>query len=144
MKNRTNIIIFFLFTGIFLLNSCKKEQEDNNIPTVAVSFSINPNSTEYIELNVVGGWIYLTGGYRGILVYRKSADEFMAYDRACPYDWSESKARIVVDTSGLTASCPSCKSKYILLDGSPYKGPSTYSLKQYQTSYDGQLLYIYN
>jgi nitrite reductase/ring-hydroxylating ferredoxin subunit len=137
----------FLTVGLFffLLPGCSKTSENaNDIPYVAVNFSINPNSTEYIRLNTVDGWEYLTGGYRGILVFRKSVNEFVSFERACPYDWQNTNARIVVDTSGITAYCPVCKSKYILLDGTPYSGPSRYPLKQYQTSYDGNLLYISN
>ena len=138
-------ILFLLVIFLMLVSGCsKKEQSNNDIPTVPVSFSINPNSTEYIELNVVNGWVALTGGYRGIIVFRKSVSEFMAYERACPYDWQKTNARINVDKSGITALCPVCNSKFVLLDGSPYQGPSPYPLKQYQTSYDGTLLYIFN
>lgn len=137
----------FLIVGLFflLLPGCSKKSENaNDIPYVFVNFSINPNSTEYIRLNTVNGSEYLTGGYKGILVFRKSVNEFVSFERACPYDWQSTNARIVIDTSGITAYCPVCKSKYILLDGTPYSGPSRYPLKQYQTSYDGNLLYISN
>lgn len=137
----------FVIVGFFflLLTGCaKKSQTANEIPYVLVNFSINPNSTEYIRLNTVNGWEYLTGGYRGILVFRKSVDEFVSFERACPYDWQNTNARIVVDTSGITVYCPVCKSKYIMLDGTPFSGPSRYPLKQYQTSYNGNTLSIYN
>ena len=70
--------------------------------------------------------------------------EFMAYERACPHDWQEDDARVLVEASGLTAVCPACNSKYILIDGTPFEGPTTHPLKQYQTSYDGNLLYVSN
>jgi nitrite reductase/ring-hydroxylating ferredoxin subunit len=144
-SNKITIFSTALFTIIFLISGCKKESEQNNeIPVVAVSISISPNSTEYVELNPVNGWVYLTGGYRGIIVYRRSLNEFVAFERACPYDWNANNTRIMVDTSGITAQCPTCKSKFILLDGSTYSGPSGYPLKQYQTSYDGNMLYIFN
>ncbi|MCX6252570.1 MAG: hypothetical protein NTX61_17685 [Bacteroidetes bacterium] len=136
--------LFFLLSLLFFTNCSKNGQNSNNIPNVSVSFVINPNSTEYNRLNTVNGWEMLTGGYKGVLVFRKSMDEFVAFERACPYDWQNSNARINVDTSGITAYCPSCKSKFILIDGTPYQGPSHYSLKQYTASYDGSLLYIYN
>jgi nitrite reductase/ring-hydroxylating ferredoxin subunit len=142
-----NTVKSFLFVALFCLIApgCSKNPESvNNMPYVLVNFSINPNSTEYLRLNTVNGWEYLTGGYKGILVFRKSATEFSAFERACPYDWQSTDARILTDTSGVTAYCPVCKSKFILTDGTPYSGPSRYSLKQYQTSYDGTLLYIYN
>lgn len=129
---------------LILLAGCAKEDNPNEIPYVAVSFVILPNSTEYLELNGVGGWVYLTGGYRGIIVYRKSIDEFMAFERACPNDWEAADARIDVETSGITMVCPSCQSKFIVIDGTPFEGPSHYPMKQYQTQYDGAQLYVTN
>ena len=136
-------LLLLLFLA-FLLPQCKKEKQQNEIPIVAVSIAIDPNSTEYLRLNSVNGWEYLTGGYQGIIVFRASANGFMAYDRACPYDWNLTSTRIVVDSSGITTICPSCKSKFILTDGSPFSGPSPYPMKQYQTSYNGATLFIYN
>ena len=115
---------------ILLWNSCKKENPPNEIPYVHVAISLDPNSTEYIELNAVNGWVTITGGYRGIIVFRSSTTEFKAYERACPFDWDQATARLNVDSSGITAYCPSCSSKFILLDGSPFSGPSTYPMKQ--------------
>ena len=136
------LLLFLLF--VCLLPQCKKEKQQNEIPIVTVSIAIDPNSTEYLHLNSVNGWEYLTGGYRGIIVFRASTNGFMAYDRACPYDWNLTSSRIVIDSSGITTVCPSCKSKFILTDGSPFSGPSPYPMKQYQTSFNGSILYIYN
>jgi len=147
MFSSTRLTIYLLVTVLIVLlviTGCSKEEPRNEIPVVAVNFFINPNSTEYLELNGAGGWVYLTGGYRGIIVYRKSDTEFMAFERACPYDWELTDARIEVDPSGLTAACPSCQSQFIMLDGTPFEGPTHYPLKQYQTQYDGNLLYIFN
>jgi nitrite reductase/ring-hydroxylating ferredoxin subunit len=137
------ILIYGLILSL-AITGCSKEEKRNEIPVVGVSFVIDPNSTEYLELNGVGGWVTLTGGYRGIIVYRKSISEFMAFERACPYDWELTEARVEVDASGLTATCPSCQSKFILIDGTPYEGPTHYPLKEYQTQFDGTLLYISN
>jgi nitrite reductase/ring-hydroxylating ferredoxin subunit len=139
------VIPVILLTGLLVyLPGCGKDSSGPQIPDVLVNFSIDPNSTEYLELSHIGGSIYLTGGYGGILVYRLSLNEFMAYDRACPYDFTLPAARVKVDTSMITCYCPVCQSKYILTDGTPYQGPSRYPLKQYRTTFDGTLLYIYN
>ncbi|MCX6244785.1 MAG: hypothetical protein NTU98_08775 [Bacteroidetes bacterium] len=135
------VIIFLM---IIFLPQCKKNTPQNEIPVISVSIAIDPNSTEYIRLNTVNGWEYLTGGYRGIIVFRASANGFMAYERACPYDWDQTTTRINVDSSGITTVCPSCNSKFILTDGSPFSGPSPYPMKQYQTSFNGTTLFIYN
>ncbi len=124
--------------------ACKKEEQAPQIPYVYVNFVLNPNGTQYINLNSVNGWETVVGGYNGILIFRKSVNEFAAYERACPYDPTKTGAQIRVDKSGITCYCPVCGSKYIMADGTPYAGPSHFSLKQYTTLYDGAMLYISN
>jgi len=136
------ILIFGI--SILLINGCKKEEQPTEIPFVYVNFSLNPNSTEYINLNVVNGWETVTGGYQGILIFRNSVNEFVAFERACPYDPLTTGAQVRVEDSGITCYCPVCKSRYIMTDGTPFEGPSHFPLKQYTTTYDGYLLYVYN
>ncbi|MEI7500854.1 MAG: hypothetical protein WCK84_10460 [Bacteroidota bacterium] len=136
----------FLISGIifFLTGSCKKEEQQTEIPYVYVNIRLNPNGTEYIHLNVVNGWETVYGGYNGLLIFRKAINEFVAFERACPYDPLTTGAKIVVDKSEITCYCPVCESKFIMTDGTPYDGPSYFPLKQYQTVYDGNMLYISN
>ena len=135
-----------LILGFFSISviSCKKEAQPTEIPYVYVNFSLNPNSTQYIQLNSVNGWETVYGGYNGILIFRKSMDEFVAFERACPFDPTTAGAQVKADKSGITCYCPICGSKYIMNDGTPYAGPSHYPLKQYTTMYDGTTLYISN
>jgi hypothetical protein len=135
--------LFIALTTIIAF-SCKKEEQAPEIPYVYVNFSLNPNGTQYIKLNVVNGWETVYGGYNGILIFRKSINEFSAFERACPYDPLKEGAQVRVDASGITCFCPICGSKYIMVDGTPYEGPSHFSLKQYSTVYDGSMLYISN
>lgn len=143
---RSYFVRLFLIPVLFLLfiSGCKKEEQPIDIPFVYVNFSLNPNSTEYINLNAVNGWETMTGGYQGILIFRSSINEFVAFERACPYDPLTPGAQIRVEDSGITCYCPVCKSKYIMIDGTPFEGPSHFPLKQYTASYDGYLLYVYN
>lgn len=129
---------------IITLASCKKEEEAPEIPYVYVNFSLDPNGTQYINLNAVNGWETVTGGYNGILIFRRSINEFVAFERACPYHPTASGAQVRVDTSQITCYCPVCNSKYILYDGTPFEGVSRYPLKQYTTVYDGYILHISN
>ncbi|MEI6456223.1 MAG: hypothetical protein WCO93_08035 [bacterium] len=133
------VLFLFLF-----VTSCTKEEQPPDIPYVYVNFSLNPNSTEYINLNPVNGWETVTGGYQGILLFRISVAEFAAFERACPYDPLSPGAQIRVEDSGITCYCPVCKSRYIMTDGTPFEGPSHFPLKQYQTYFDGFLLYVSN
>lgn len=141
-KNRFFLVLFGIFLSVF--NGCSEEENINEIPVVAVNIVLNPNSTEYSELNTAGGWVYLTGGYRGIFVYRISTDEFTAFERACPHDWDTSSTRIIMDNSLSYLRCPSCNSTFNYLDGAVLQGPSRYPLRPYQTDYNGTILRIYN
>jgi len=136
----------FTFMTVILLgtSSCSKDTQAPEIPYVYVNFNLNPNGTQYIKLNVVNGWETVTGGYNGILIFRKSVNEFSAFERACPNDPMKKGAQVRVDLSGITCYCPVCGSKFIMVDGTPYEGPSHFPLKQYTTVYDGAMLYISN
>lgn len=145
MKIVTSVLwISLLFQFLLVPSSCKKEEEAPEIPFVYVSIALDPNGTQYINLNTVNGWETINGGYNGILIFRKSVNEFAAFERACPYHPTTTGAQVRVEASGITCCCPVCNSKFILTDGTPYEGPSRWPLKQYQTLYDGTMLYISN
>ncbi len=136
-------ILIFLFVSIGI-NGCKKDY-NSKIPYAYVDFSINP--TSYIELNVPGGSIYIPGvGFGGIIIFRDLVDNinpFLAFDAACTFEVS-SVVRVKADGSGL-ATCPSCKSQYILFGGaSVAKAPAVEPLKQYHTFYSGGMITIKN
>lgn len=132
------ISLFLILFGV----SCRKS-DLHPVPNVPVEFVINIESTLHIELNNPGGWAYFTGGYRGIIIYRLSETEFMAFDRACPVHPHDECAIIkVIDPPLATDSC--CSSTFLLIDGSPVQGPSRYSLRQYRTFLDYPLLRVTN
>ena len=141
---KTGRILFLFAVAILALTACKKEAPAPEIPYVYVNFSIDPNSPMYDKLNVVNGWETLTGGYNGILIFRPGVEDFVAFERACPYDPKTEGAQVRVEEGGTTCICPICKSRYIMTDGTPLSGPSRYTLKQYQAVYDGHMLYVSN
>jgi len=144
MQYKRLLILFILFLVLpYINNSCKKDKQDQ-IPVVAVDFYINVNSTQYLELHSVNGWVNVTGGVRGIIIYRKSIDEFMVYERNCSYQPSNSCARVSVDNTNLMAIDTCCGSKFLLTDGSVIQGPAIYPLKQYRNTYDGSSLHVFN
>lgn len=134
---------FILLCFAFLFSACKKDEKEY-VPNVYVNFQIDPNSTMYLSLNMVGGWVYVTGGVKGIIIYREDQEHFRAYDRACPYDYDVEGSIVDMEPSGLTMLDSLCGSRYIITDGSVLNGPTTRGLKAYRTSYDGRLLYVYN
>ena len=123
--------------------SCKKDTH-SNIPNTAVDIYLYANNPSFINLTTVGGWVYISGGVRGILVYRKSNTDFMAYDRNCTYQSSDPCATVVVDASNIIATDTCCHSKFSIFDGNVTQGPATLALKAYNTSFDGNVLHIYN
>jgi len=146
MRKIANYSVVVLLVGLLLASSwgCNKKTEHESIPNVAVNLYLDISSTLYIELSTIGGYVYLTGGYKGIVVYRVSPDEFVAYDRACPYDPKSACARITMDPSGITLTDSCCGSNFSVLDGSIIKGPATVPMKRYHTQYDGQILRVWN
>jgi hypothetical protein len=125
--------------------SCKKSTTVDRIPTVPVNVTVYLNLPSYASLNSVGNHAIISGGYKGIIVYRRSINEFAAYDLACPYDPSASGAILEVDSSGVTTVDRHCGSKFSLDYGSIIKGPATAPMKAYHADYDGSnSVYIYN
>ncbi len=133
------LYILFILIGF----ACSKN-DDSNIPLVGVNITININDPAYANVKVPGGWMYLTGGSRGIILYRYNNDEFRAFDRHCTYNPSSSCALVSVDNTNITAYDNCCGSKFLISDGSVTQGPANLPLKQYQTSFDGSVLRIYN
>lgn len=129
---------------VFFVISCNKKPVNQIDINVDIDFVIYPNTLEYQELNVVGGWMYLTAPLPsyGIIVYKKSYDEFIAYDRkplinneSCPNN------RLDVDLPFVVDECNDMR--YNILDGFNLNGDGTH-LYWYQTEFDGTALRIYN
>ena len=147
MKTKARYISLFL---ILMLTGCQKEAY-TPLPFVEVNIQIFPNSTQYFNLNSIGGFEYLTANSpsRGIIVYRINQEEFVAFERTCPHDpdaccTEAGCARLVVEENSFMISDSCCGSLYLILDGSNISGPSQYPLKQYHTSYDGTTLHIFD
>ncbi len=134
---------FLLLFSCLALVSCDKNNNDG-VPYVAVNIDIYPANPVYSQLNAVGGWVYVNGGSRGLIIYRFTQDEFHAYDRHCPYQPLNSCGKVKVDTDNITAVDTCCGSKFIIVDGSVINGPAGIPLKQYQCFYDGTTLHISN
>ena len=133
------ILLSLLVLGSIMFTGCV---EENDTPMGYVNFTINPNSTFYTNLNHVGGYEYFIGGYKGVIIFRYSWTEFLAYERACPH--CHEVGVEVQEQSGVILECPQCGSEFIYTDGSPIKSPAVSSLRQYSTYYDGSQLHVYN
>ena len=133
----------WLLLATLFLAACGKDTVCN-VPIGLTNFQIEPNSALYYGLNNVGGYEYLTGGHRGVIVVRIARDQFVAYERTCPEDGT---TPVVVsdDWGSALLECPACHSCFITeTDGLPMEGSATKCpLYQYGTTYTDGILYVY-
>lgn len=143
--NKAIFPIFFLL--IIAAIGCKEKKNESPIPYAEVNISLNLNDARYMELNTIGGFLYLTANYpsNGIIVYRKSFEEYLAFERTCTFEPLGDCCMLYIDDSFTFAEDTCCGSQFLLLDGSPLaEAPAKIPLKQYRTALDGSILHIYN
>lgn len=136
---------FFLLTICIIIaffdSDCKKDT-NCKLPHAYISLTIDVTSVQYAALSNIGGYVYITGGVKGIVIYREGNDQFIAYDRLCTYQSAGCLALTV--TGGLYLIDTYCKSKFNILNGGIVNGPAKCALITYQTNFDGQYLQITN
>ncbi len=137
---------FILFLSLVLLLSSCRKNKNHPVPSIPFDITIDINLPSYNALIGVGTWAYVNGGSRGIIIYRRSIDEFVAFDRHSPVDPDAlCPESLYPDTDNFLTLIDSCSTaRYSLYDGSPIQD-SEFGLRQYQTSYNGtNLVRIYN
>ncbi len=158
MKQFFNIGLFTILFVLLFTSSCDKTSDNPYIPNVRINITIDPNTTQFLDLNVVGGWLYLdetsVGSAipypsRGIIVYRMSQTEFRAYERQPPNEPNlccedSFCTRLIVAENYPFVKDTCNENLYQLLDGSLFEGAGHYPLIQYYARFDGGLLHIYN
>ena len=165
MKRILHLLILIPLAAVLLgLHGCDKYPENPHRPSTPFRFSIYPNTLQYQELNFTSGWIYVTSEVestsRGIIIYRLSDNEFLAYDRLPPNepdactDSQGNTTRLVVDFPFVVDLCNNAY--YNILNGQiivaepdmvpifPLDEGPIYPLIQYHTLYDGNKLTVYN
>lgn len=136
-------LVFLIFA--FSTLSCKKPNTSTHpVPSVPVNILVYTNDPLYFSLQSIGGWQYISGGVQGIILYRKSAEEFVAIERASTQAPSDSKSRVQVLSDNFTLKDSVSGSTWSILDAQVTKGPATWPLRLYGTSFNGQSLRIFN
>jgi hypothetical protein len=135
-------ILFFFLIGLTF--SCKKNK-NHPIPSIPFDITIYTNLPSYNALESVGGWAYTSGGSKGIVIYRKSIEEFVAFDRHSPANEGSCEYPISCNKDNFLQLDDSCSAAtFSLFDGSPISN-SEYGLREYQTFWNGSNnLRIYN
>ena len=96
---RKKLFICLMLLSAFL--ACRKN--DELIPNVSVNEYIDLNLPSYSNLNAVNNWIYYPAGAKGLIIFRKSTTEFVAYERACTFDPNTSGAVVYMLANGIDA-----------------------------------------
>jgi hypothetical protein len=145
LLHRLSYCLLFL---LVLWPSCRKKDTkanaDHPVPSVAVQITIYPNDPLYFKVQAIGGWMYIDGGINGIVLYRKSNEEFVAVERTSSELPKDPKARVVVQQDNFTLRDSISGSEWRMFDGSVTKGPAKWNLRLYGTVFDGNALRIQN
>ncbi|MCD6065499.1 MAG: hypothetical protein K0S33_325 [Bacteroidetes bacterium] len=150
MQKKLKIIVLVLLVAVL---SCKKKKNNttstnpNQVNTV-VNVRIYKNTPDFSPLLIGGGHTYAAGGVSGLIIYRVAMNEtngdFVAFDRNCPHEGGTNLNAKLYVMPDLMVKDTICKSKFYISNGTVANGPSVYPMKQYNTSYDGYVLHIYN
>ena len=111
----------------------------DNIPYQTVNINLYPNDPLNFKIQAVGGWIYITGGVNGIIVYRQTmtgSSDFIAIERTSTYLPNDAGAKVKVLSDNFTLKDTVSGSKWQLNNGAVMTGPASLALKQYQAIYD--------
>ena len=127
----------------FFLTSCKEEVHP--VPNVPVNISINLDLPSYQALNAPGGYAYVNGGSRGIVVYR-NFDDFVALDRHSTYNSDDPCAVVSIDPDNFLQLVDTCSgSRYDIASGTVVEGPAKWPLRRYNAVWNGSYtVNIYN
>jgi hypothetical protein len=126
---------------ISMTSACRDKM--SQIPDVPVDIVININEPSFFDLTVPTGWVYITGGSRGIILYRVNQEEFVALERHSPFEPEENCA-VAVDQDGVIVSDPCSESSWLIHDGSIVTGPTSFPLKNYEVTFNNPYVYITN
>ena len=139
MFRKINLIICVSILAVF--SFCKKKTTAvvDNIPYQTVNINLYPNDPLNFKIQAVGGWIYITGGVNGIIVYRQTmtgSSDFIAIERTSTYLPNDAGAKVKVLSDNFTLKDTVSGSKWQLNNGAVMTGPASLALKQYQAIYD--------
>jgi len=141
---QTSKIKLFLLLFLISFINIKCDKQNTPVPYVYVNISIYLDDPAFNDLRIPGNSVNITGGVNGIVIYRLSDVEFLAFDRTCTYK-TEENCHVEIDETGIfLVDKECCESKFSILDGSPQEGLAEFPLLQYQTNYNGLVLKIYN
>ncbi len=145
MKHTNVKLLVLVFAVVVSMMSCV-EEEPKIVPDVYVNFTINLELPQFIALKSVNNSVLIAHeGYadNGVILYRYSLDDYLAFDATCPQHIEDNRA-VTLDEGGVagTATCSKCNTKYFFFNFG--QASSGYPLKRYRASVSGSYLSVSN
>jgi len=140
------------FCALLATAACgSKTDEQPLIPYAPVNLSINLSNQEYVNLRSPNGAVTLpvqgpagAGGVKGVIVVRQSGNNYLAFERNCPYQPYSACSTVSLDRSSRLFMRDSCCNSQFDLQGQITGGPTSRPLKQYATNVQGNILSVTN
>ena len=132
--------IFLL--AFFALVSCSTNQNlENCIQSLPLNLNTDLNNPQLINAQTPGGFAELNGGTKGILLFNKNGNEFVAFDKLCPAN--DCNAPMIFENRLLKCSCDN--SEYSVdFGGAPQTNGFQCPAIEYQVFRNGTTLRITN
>ncbi len=150
LKNNITYSVFVFALSTFLIfSSCRKKKKETPpeypIPNVPVSVNIYPNDPSNFKIQAVGGWMYYPGaGINGLIIYRKTLEEFVVLERTSPENPNVSASAVKVQSDNFTCKDTIKNATWQIVDGAVMNASAGWPLRRYGSSYDGNVLMIRN
>ena len=127
------LFVLSIFASTIAFLGCRRNLHP--VPDIPFNININVNLPSYSGLQSIGGFAYVeNAGVKGLVIYRRSMDEFVAFDRMSTAMGGDTCAPLYVDPDNLLILLDPCtESKFSLFDGSLIQGPAEWGLRGYRT-----------
>jgi len=141
MLEGMKIRIILMLAILTVLSACNRNNR-HPVPYFQFDVTLNLNLPSYSPLMGVGGWAYLdNAGSRGVIIYRSSTNQFVAFDRHSPADEAGNcPSPLYPDPDNFFKLIDECNDGlFSLLDGSPWNDSqyTEWGLRAYETFFDG-------
>jgi nitrite reductase/ring-hydroxylating ferredoxin subunit len=134
--------ILILCIPCLFFAACGAEEDGTPLPYISVNVIFNMNAPPYnIELNLPSSAMKIKkkeAGYNlnGLILVRKSDDDFVAYDATCTRNIQEEITSLELD-GYFYAYCPKCKTQYYIQSGG-YETGGKFRLQEYRAVYNSK------
>ena len=140
------LVLLMVLVSLF---SCKKKKDEsaanNPVPYVSVNYTLYPDDPIYFKIQSIGGWMYIDNvGINGIIVYRKSMEEFFVIERTSSYLPGNPAAKVKVMSDNFILRDSISDSQWRINDAQVVKGPAQWPLRIYANTYINSALRITN